>query len=96
MRVLAAAFGDAGVAQGALDELRRRHGLRQDEASLAPLGDDGSSSRTVLAGRFRESDLDDVRTTIAEFGGEVVSDVDERWTRTYGYDAPDSGSSGSA
>ena len=68
MRVVAAAFGDAGVAQGALDELRRGHQLRPDDASLAPLGEGVSSGRTVLAGRFQESELDSVRTTIAAFG----------------------------
>ena len=81
MRVLAAAFEDAADASSTLEELRERYGLRPGDAAIAPLGSAGSPEpRTVLAGRFDEEEVPEVRTVVAEHGGEVVSDVDERWT----------------
>ncbi len=83
MRVLAAAFADESAARRALDELRERYGLGPDDAGIAPLGDGQSGpSRVVLAGRFADDGVHTVRELLAEFGGEVVSEVDERWTRS--------------
>jgi hypothetical protein len=83
MRVLAVAFAERSAAIRALDALRLRYGLEPTDASVAPLGSDGASTaRTVVAGRFRDEVVDDVRRYVTELGGEVVSDVDERWTRS--------------
>lgn len=84
MRVLAARFPDRERALAALDALRRRFALRVDDAAIAPLGipglrDDGSD--TLLAGRFRENNLESVRRTLTNAGGSVVADVDEQRTK---------------
>lgn len=84
MRVLAARFPDREHASAALDALRRRFALRADDAAIAPLGIPGladEGSDTLLAGRFRENNLDVVRRTLTKAGGSVVADVDEQWTR---------------
>ena len=83
MRVLAVAFEDAGAATQALEELQRRYALGPDDASVAPLGAvDGPGPSAVLAGRFDDDEVADVRALLAERGGEVVSEVDERWTHS--------------
>jgi hypothetical protein len=83
MRVLAAAFEDPTAARSALEELRDRFGLLPDDAGIAPLGDDRhDAGRTVLAGRFGDDEVERIREVVAQHGGEVVSDVDERWTRS--------------
>ena len=83
MRVLAAAFEDSVAARSALDELRDRYGLRPGDASIAPLGDDDhAATRTVLAGRFVDDSVPGIRDVVTSHGGEVVSEVDERWTRS--------------
>ena len=83
MRVLAVAFEDARSARQALEELQRRYALGPEDASLAPLGgrDDGAAA-VVLAGRFADEVVPDIRALLAERGGEVVSEVDERWTHS--------------
>ncbi len=81
MRVLAAAFEDAADATSTLEELRQRYRLRPGDAAIAPLaGAERAEERTVLAGRFDDDEVWDVRTVVAEHGGFVVSDVDESWT----------------
>lgn len=83
MRVLAASFADAAAARSVLDELRDRFALRPGDASMAPLGDgDHSEAKTVVAGRFEDDAVSDIRAVVAAYGGEVVSEVDERWTRS--------------
>jgi hypothetical protein len=83
MRVLAVAFPERTVALRALEALRSHYELGPTEASIAPLGSDSmDGARTVFAGRFRDEVVADVRRYVAELGGEVVSDVDERWTRS--------------
>jgi hypothetical protein len=85
MRVLAAAFEDEAVAQSVLDELRGRYGLLPGDASIAPLGSgDSSEARTLLAGRFDDEAVPVISDIVANHGGEVVSDVDESWTRSPG------------
>ena len=82
MRVLAASFSDRDRAREVLTELRRRYGLAPDDAGLAPLGTNGSgeSGETLLAGRFWEDRVTEIRELIERHGGEVVADVDKRWT----------------
>jgi hypothetical protein len=83
MRVLAAAFENPRAARNALDELRHRYGLLPSDASIAPLGNgDRSGARTVLAGRFYDDAVPEIRALVAEHGGQVLSEVDERWTRS--------------
>ena len=83
MRVLAVAFPERDTAIRALHDLRDQYELGPGDASVAPLGDDAMDvARTVLAGRFRDEVVDDVRRYVTDRGGKVVSDVDERWTRS--------------
>ena len=83
MRVLAVAFPERNSAIRALDDLRTRYALGPADASVAPLGSDpANAARTVFAGRFRDEVISDVRRYVTDLGGEVVSDVDERWTRS--------------
>jgi hypothetical protein len=91
MRVLAAAFPNPRSAGSALDDLRRRFGQAVD-ARTAPLGNvDTSGSRTVLAGRFRDEEVPEILATIARHGGQIVSNVDERWTHSPVVNAPADG-----
>ena len=88
MRVLAAAFEDPASAQTALEQLRDRYGLSPADASIAPLGnDDRAAARTVLAGRFPDTDVQEIRALVAEYGGQVVSEVDETWTRSSAHES---------
>jgi hypothetical protein len=83
MRVLAAAFRERRAATRVLQELVRRYELRPDDASVAPLGTAGQApAATVLAGRFHDEVVPEIRRVVAENGGEVLSEVDERWTRS--------------
>src|SRR5438309_2040658 len=83
MRVLAAAFEDAAAARSVRDELRNRYGLLPADVSMAPLGTSGRAPmRTVVAGRFSDEAMPDIRAFVARRGGQVVSDVDEQWTHS--------------
>lgn len=85
MRVLAARFPDPRRASAALDALRGRLALADDDAAIAPLGTPGAADQgeqTLLAGRFRENQIDLVCSAVANAGGLVVADVDEQWTRS--------------
>ena len=82
MRVLAVAFRDGTAADRVLRELRRRYALAPDDAAVAPLGSGLFRASTVLAGRFPDELVPEVRDTVAAAGGEVVTEVDERWTRS--------------
>jgi hypothetical protein len=92
MRVLAAAFPNLRAARSALDDLRSRFGPGAVDARTAPLGnDDASGSDTVLAGRFSDEAVPEIRVMVARHGGQVVSDVDESWTRSSAVqESPDS------
>lgn len=81
MRVLAARFPDPERASAALDSLHRE---LDDEmkAEIAPLATaEGASTDTLLAGHFREEHKAEVAHIVEQAGGEIVADVDERWTR---------------
>ena len=81
MRVLAATFSDRSAAAGVLRELRARYELGPEDAALAPLGDSGArDGLTLLAGRFYDERVADIRQLIERHGGQVVADVDKRWT----------------
>jgi hypothetical protein len=83
MRVLAAVFADAATAQRALEELGRRFTPKPGDVSIAPLGSaDHPAPAVVLAGRFAEDVIPDIRAVLTARAGEIVSDVDERWTRS--------------
>src|SRR5690348_10764836 len=83
MRVLAAAFDDAAAARSVVDELRNRYRLRPTDVSMAPLSTSEPRTRqTVVAGRFADEAIPDIRAFVARRGGEVVSDVDEQWTHS--------------
>ena len=95
MRVLAAAFRERRAAARVLQELRSRYELGPGDASVAPLGSAGSTaSDTVLAGRFHDEVVPEIRRVVAENGGEVVSEVDERWTRSPGRESLDDAAPG--
>ncbi|CAN5602458.1 MAG: hypothetical protein H0V12_03310 [Chloroflexi bacterium] len=82
MRVIAATFSDRPAATRVLNELRGRYELSADDADVAPLGTYGGSRETltVLAGRFWEDRVVEVAEIIGRNGGELVADIDERWT----------------
>ena len=85
MRVLAAAFADEVAATRALEELRSNFGIGTDDASIAPLGDAGhGAGMTVLGGHFGDDEVPAIRGILEQHGGQVLSDVDERWTRSLG------------
>ena len=81
MRVLAAKFPDPERASAALDSL---HQKLDDEirAEIAPLaGGEGSATDFLLAGHFPDGVRSQVESIVEAQGGEIVADVDERWTR---------------
>ncbi len=81
MRVLAAKFPDPERAMAALDTLQREidNGLQADIAPLAT--PERTATDTLLAGHFPEEQRAEVRDIVEASGGEIVADVDERWTR---------------
>jgi hypothetical protein len=84
MRVLAASFDRREAALHVLGLLRERYQLDATDASVAPLAAAGpgeAPAPTVLAGRFREERVDQVRRLCEEHGGQVVVVVDESITR---------------
>lgn len=83
MRVLAARFPDREHASAALGNLHRRFPLDARDVGIAPLGIPGEITHddTLLAGRFPEERAAEVDLLIREAGGEIVANVDERWTR---------------
>jgi len=54
--------------------------------ATAPLGgaDQPQDAKYLLAGRFRESRLDEIRSIIEGDGGVIVADLDEMRTRPRG------------
>jgi hypothetical protein len=82
VRVIAAKFPDWSRASAALSSLQRRLTLSPRDAAIAPLGTPGerSEGQALLAGRFADSQATVVAEAVRAAGGEVVADVDERWT----------------
>jgi hypothetical protein len=83
MRVLAAKFPDRSRASDVLNRLYRMPGISPPDVAIAPLGIPGkmTNNETLLAGRFADERTDEVAKLVREAGGEIVADVDERWTR---------------
>jgi hypothetical protein len=94
-RVLAAKFPDRAHASQALESLQRR--LDEPvEAEIAPLaaGNEPAAQDTLLAGHFAEDHKPQVEEIVRQAGGEIVADVDERWTKPRTHildDAPEGG-----
>src|SRR3954466_7437153 len=91
MRVVAARFSEPSQASAARDLLERA----VDHASLevAPLGHPGEeiSGDAVLAGRFPDEAAPAAVAIVERAGGEVVVDIDERWTGASGSVTADGG-----
>jgi hypothetical protein len=85
MRVLAARFPGREQASAALGDLNRRFALKPSDVGIAPLAiPEGTGNEyTLLAGRFPEDRTAEVDRVVREAGGEIVADVDERWTRPH-------------
>lgn len=83
MRVLAARFPDRLHASAVLDVLRRQLNVDPPDVDIAPLGVPGQSTttETVLAGKFADDTASKVAELVRRWGGEIVANVDERWTR---------------
>ena len=82
MRVLAARFADRRIASAVGDILRRRMHLAPFEVDIAPLAAEGpAADDTVLAARFPDQDAAEAAAFLRDAGGEIVANVDERWTR---------------
>lgn len=81
VRVLAARFPDYEHASQALESLQERLD-NEVEAEIAPLAsyDPTHPSDALLAGHFPEAQRPEVVEIVEESGGEIVADVDERWT----------------
>lgn len=79
MRIFAASFLTEDSAASALDALSRRFSA-SSSIRIAPLGHTGGAKGPgmVLAGRFEDHVIDAVRVSIAELGGTVLVDAEER------------------
>jgi hypothetical protein len=79
MRIFAASFLTEESAVQALEALGRRF-RSASSARIAPLGHTGGAKgpSMVLAGRFEDDVIDAVRLSIAELGGTVLVDAEER------------------
>ena len=76
MRVIGFSFSEERAARRACETLTQQYELRASDARIGPLADDG----VLLAVRAREENLDDVMRLLEQYGGQRVTDVDERWT----------------
>jgi hypothetical protein len=79
MRIFAASFLTEDSAASALEALSRRF-YATSSIRIAPLGHTGGAKgpSMVLAGRFEDHVIDAVRLSIAELGGKVLVDAEER------------------
>jgi hypothetical protein len=82
MRILAAKFADRQIASAVRELLRRRMNVAAPDLDIAPLANatEPATDDTVLAGRFPEHDAAEVAKLVRDAGGEIVANVDERWT----------------
>src|SRR3954468_18424999 len=80
MRVVAARFAEPDKASAALDLLRRE--LPVADVAVAPLAHPGeaSSADALLAGRVPDEVAPTAVALVEDAGGEIVADIDERWT----------------
>jgi hypothetical protein len=80
MRVVAARFGEKQQASAARDLLERE--LHPLDVAVAPLAHPGErpSDEALVAGRFDDDQAPQAIDLVREAGGEVVADIDERWT----------------
>src|SRR3954452_9368761 len=80
MRVVAARFAEPDKASAALDVLRRE--LPVADVAIAPLAHPGeaSSADALLAGRVPDEVAPTAVALVEHAGGEIVDDIDERWT----------------
>ena len=83
MRVIAARFLEAAAASRAVSRMRAQLDLGPTDVGIAPLGgaDQPLGTTFLLAGRFQESRLEEIRGIIERDGGEIVADLDEGRTR---------------
>lgn len=83
VRVIAARFVEAEAASRAISRMKVTLDLGPDDVGIAPLGgaDQPQEAKVLLAGRFREARLDEIRRIIQCAGGEIVADLDEGRTR---------------
>jgi hypothetical protein len=83
MRVIGATFSDRGDAERALAGLQETFEVGPNDASLALLGSSADrGDLTLLAGRFPDERIQEVRQSIVSSGGKIVTDVDEAATRS--------------
>jgi hypothetical protein len=79
MRVVAARFAEPHQASAALVLLRRE--LAVADVAVAPLAHPGEAgSEALLAGRVPDEVAATAVALVERAGGEIVADVDERWT----------------
>jgi len=80
MRVVAARFSEPDQASAARDLLARE--LEHADVAVAPLGHPGEATYgdALLAGRFPDEQAPVVVELVQRAGGEIVADIDERWT----------------
>jgi hypothetical protein len=80
MRVVAARFQEQRQAAEALDLLRRE--LQPPDVAVAPLArpDEPSAADALLAGRFPDDQARVAVELVQRAGGEIIADIDERWT----------------
>jgi hypothetical protein len=90
MRVVAARFSGPRVASVVLDRLQRHVQCDPEDIEIAPLGTPGrgATDETLLAGYFREEEAQRAIEVLRRAGGEIVVDIDERWTRPARPDVP--------
>ena len=80
MRVVAAIFSEPDQASAACDRLRRE--LPVADMAVAQLGHPGEPLHgdAVLAGRVTDEQAPKVLELVESADGEIVADIDERWT----------------
>ena len=80
---MAARFADRRIASAVREVLQRRLHLDPPDVDIAPLGvpDQPQRNDTVLAVRFDDERVPEVADLVRRAGGEIVTNVDEAWTR---------------
>ena len=80
MRVVAARFSESSQASAARDMLERE--VDHAGIEVAPLAHPGEEAKgdALLAGRFTDAQAQIAVKLVQRAGGEVVVDIDERWT----------------